>query len=127
MLRDGTALTVATGSVGTPAWQADSRHVFFTATVTSPTGPISKVFRLGAGDPPPRTLSLATALPSAPDLNVQQISPSADGHQLAFIAQAGGRPAVWLMNADGTGVQQLTTYDDERFPYSCSAVAWTPT
>jgi hypothetical protein len=127
MLRDGSSVTVATGDIGLPAWQADSRHVFFTAAVASPSGTLSKVFRLGVGDPPPRTLSLATALPSPTDLDIKQISPSADGHQLAFIAAAAGRPAVWLMNADGTGVTQLTTYDAERFPYSCSAVAWTPT
>ena len=31
------------------------------------------------------------------------------------------------MNADGTGVTQLTEYDASRFPYSCRALAWTRT
>jgi len=59
-------------------------------------------------------------------VDVVSLSPSADGHQLAFISDVGGRPGVWAMNADGTGVTQLTDPDADRFPYSCLAVAWTP-
>ena len=33
---------------------------------------------------------------------------SADGQRIAFTSKRSGRPQIWLMNADGTGLQQLT-------------------
>ena len=52
--------------------------------------------------------------------------PSPDGHQIAFLAGDPGAYELWLMNADGTGLVQLTAYDDAAFPYSVRALAWTP-
>ena len=124
-LRDGTVVTVATGDVSVPAWQADRRHVLFSAVVNSPRGAVSKAFRLTVGDTPPKSLTLTQAMPAAGDLQVQALSPSADGHQLAFTS-AGGPAVLWLMNADGSGLTALTEYDGERFPYSCLAPAWSP-
>jgi len=57
---------------------------------------------------------------------VDALRPSPDGHQLAFVSRSGGPASVWMMNADGTGLTLLTDYDSESFPYSCRAVAWTP-
>jgi Tol biopolymer transport system component len=59
-------------------------------------------------------------------VRVRELSPSPDGHQLAFVGDAGGRTGVWTMNADGTGVTQLTDPGQESFPYSSHGVAWTP-
>jgi Bacterial Ig-like domain len=119
-------LTVATGDVSGPAWQADSRHLVFRAKVAAAGGSLDKAFRLAVGDPPPRSLSAGQGLPSSSDLSVQQVSLSADGHQIAFLADFQGRPAVWLMNADGTGVTRLSAFDPAA-GYSTRALAWTPT
>lgn len=127
LLRDGGPVTVATGQVSTPAWQVDGRHLFFTAVVPTPAGPTSRVFRLGVGDTPPRVLTAAMGMPALPGLQVTSLSPSPDGHQVAFAAETAGHAAVFLMNADGTGVTQLTDYDPTRFPYTATAIAWTPT
>jgi Bacterial Ig-like domain len=125
-LRDGGAVTVAAGDVSAPVWQADRQHVFFTASVPTSTGPVTRAFRFSVSDGSPHALSQAAALPGVPDLESQTLSPSPDGHQLAFLAEVGGRTAVWTMNADGTGVTQLTDADPSRFPYTSSDVAWTP-
>jgi hypothetical protein len=125
-LRDGGVVTVATGPVSTPAWQADRRHVFVTALVDGPGGPVARAFRFAIDDASPKTLGAAQALPGSQDVSVDTLSPSPDGHQLAFVGGGSGQPGVVLMNADGTGVARLTDYDAARFPYSCRAVAWTP-
>jgi len=127
-MRDGgSTVTVATGDVSAPAWQADSRHVFFTAAVRDPLGQTSKLFRFTPGEPPPSELTAAAGLPAAAGVSVGTLSPSPDGRQVAFIS--GSRSAaseVWLMNADGTGLTQLTVFDPDGFPYQCDLVAWTP-
>jgi hypothetical protein len=57
----------------------------------------------------------------------QPAAPSFD-RRLAFVRQAAGRPQLWIMNNDGTGIAQLTfaTYDqDERLPaYGVDAPRW---
>jgi len=126
-LKDGRLVTVATGEVSAPAWQADRQHVFVSASVRTPDGPATKAFRLAIDAGSPAALSPSQGMPSARDVPVQSLSPSPDGHQLAFVSDATGRPSVWLMNADGTGLSQLTAYDAERFPYWCRSVLWTPT
>jgi len=125
-LRDGSVTTVATGPLSPPLWQADRQHLFATAPVTTGAGTVSKVFRfaIGGSAASPRA---ADGLPPDAAVGVSSLSLSSDGHQLAVVSDAGGLPAVWLMNADGTGLTQLTTYDPDDFPYSCQAVGWTPT
>jgi Bacterial Ig-like domain/WD40-like Beta Propeller Repeat len=125
-------LTVAVGEVSGPAWQADSRHLILTAAVPASSGSggtsgrISKAFRLAVGDPPPATLSAAQGMPGSSGLSVTQVSVSPDGHQVAFLAEYQGLPAVWLMNADGTGLARLTQFDSGGLGYSCRDIAWTP-
>lgn len=125
-LRDGNLVKVTTGQVSTPAWQADRQHVFFTAILDTPEGPLTKAFRLPVGDAGSRGPSAAQAMPTGTSVEVSSLSPSADGHQLAFVSDASGRPAVWMMNADGTGLTQLTDADVEQFPYAVQSIAWTP-
>lgn len=126
-LKDGGVVTVATGEVSAPAWQADRRHVLFSAVVSSPDGAVTKAFRLTVGDTPPKELTATMGIPAGGQTQVDALSLSADGHQLAFVSGAGRPSTVWLMNADGSGLTPLTEYDPDRFPYSCKAVAWTPT
>ncbi len=124
-LRDGDTVTVATGQVSDLAWEADSRHLFVTAASTTGGETLTKVFRLAVSAQPPTRLD-GGGMPAG-RLDVLAISPSPDGHQLALIGRSGSGPAsVWLVNADGTGLTQLTRYDQSRFPYTCEMVAWTP-
>ena len=123
-LRDGGAVTVATGPVSAPVWQADRRHVFVTAPAGA--GTLPKAFRFAVDDSSTKTFTAAQGLPGDQGVPVTALSLSADGHQLAFISDTNGLPGVWSMNADGTGVTSLTDYDPVRFPYSCRAVDWTP-
>ena len=39
---------------------------------------------------------------------------SNDGHKLAYISNASGRPNLWIVNVDGTGAQQLIKSDDRQ-------------
>jgi dipeptidyl aminopeptidase/acylaminoacyl peptidase len=39
---------------------------------------------------------------------------SNDGHKLAYISNASGRPNLWIMNVDGTAAQQLIKSDDRQ-------------
>jgi Tol biopolymer transport system component len=122
-------LTVAVGEVSGPAWQADSRHLILTAAVPgsgSSGARVSKAFRLAVGDPPPATLNAAQGMPGSSGLSVSQVSVSPDGHQVAFLADYQGLPAVWLMNADGTALTRLTQFDAGGLGYSCRDIAWTP-
>lgn len=126
-LRDGSNTVVAIGQVSQPQWQADRQHLFVTAPVTLSTGiTVTKVFRFTIGGQPgsPRP---SDGLPSDTAVDVSSFSPSVDGHQVAFISDASGLPSVWLMNADGTGLTQLTGQDGDEFPYAAEGAAWTPT
>jgi hypothetical protein len=125
-LHDGTTTTVATGDVSAPVWEADRQHVAFTAAVPAAGGVVSKAFRFAAGDGGRHALTAAAGLPGGQGVEVSQLSPSPDGHQLAFLSTAGGRRGVWTMNVDGTGLTQLTDPDPNRFSYSCRDVVWTP-
>jgi len=125
-LKDGGVVTVAAGQVSAPIWQADRRHVLFIAVVASQDGPVAKAFRLAVGDPPPKQLTLSQGMPVDRLTQVDALRPSPDGHQLAFVSRSVGPASVWMMNADGSGLTLLTDYDSESFPYSCRAVAWTP-
>lgn len=125
-LRDGSTVTVVTGDVSRPQWQADRQHVVVTAALPTSGGTMTKAFRFAVGDGARHTLNVAAGMPSGPGVQVDQLSPSPDGHQLAFVSSAGGRAGIWTMNADGTGASQLTQPNPDSFPYSCRDVAWTP-
>lgn len=121
----GRTLTVGVGELGPPAWLADSRHLVLSAHVAGPSGPVSRAFRLSALDGSSRPLAYADAIPSPASVPVTDPRPSPDGHTLAFLAPDAGGPQVWEMNADGTGLTRLTSFDPEAFPYSCRALGWT--
>ena len=116
---------VAAGLLEPPAWQ-DPRHLLFTATVPGPAGSQTVIFKRAVTDSAAVPLDPGASLPTGLGAVVSQPRASPDGRQIAFLASgATGAQQVWLMNADGTGLTQLTRYDAEGFPYSCSALAWT--
>ena len=45
---------------------------------------------------------------------VSGITHSHDGHSLAYISTASGRPNLWIMSVDGSGAQQLVTNNDRQ-------------
>lgn len=117
----GAVITVASGDIATPAWLADSTYMAFSARLE--------------GDSRRRIFRLNTALPSAP-LSAQQAlasslpadasdpRPSPDGHQIAFLSATPAGGQIWLMNADGTGLQNLTRFDPDNFPYTGRSLHW---
>lgn len=122
----GSTVTLGTGRVSSPAWQADSRHVFFQAVVGSLSAPVTRVFRRGLDQQAGPLVGAAAGMPSRNDLDVQSFSVSPDGREIAFIGATGGHTSVWSMNTDGTGVVELAGYDPRQFPYSSASLAWTP-
>jgi hypothetical protein len=121
-----TSLTVASGRLSTPSWQADSRSILFTATLPARGSPVTRPFRLTVGDRSTAPLTANLALPTPPGLHVSDLSPSPDGHQIAFLGEVAGSSQVWIMNADGSDPVQLTRFDRVTFPYSAARVTWTP-
>ena len=59
---------------------------------------------------------------------ISGVTHSNDGHKLAYISNASGRPNLWIMNTDGTGAHQLVTSNDRqieaRFTRDDSAVVY---
>jgi hypothetical protein len=124
----GSATTIRSGEVSALAWQADSRHLILGATVNTAAGPLARAFRLSIADASGRPLTADDALPTGDGLDVRDPVPSPDGHQVAFVgsrAASAGRPQLWVLNVDGTGLGPLTSYDAGSFPYSTRAPAWT--
>ncbi len=65
----------------------------------------------------PQSAPLAAPLPVGALLTTTRISGitrSNDGRKLAFISNASGRLNLWIMNADGTGAQQLVISNDRQ-------------
>jgi len=120
----GGAITVARADTTPPRW-LDESHLVFATDVQTPTGTYSRAYRVSALAPGD-VLPPAQRLPATGELDVRDPMPSPDGHQIAFLAGDGGNYELWLMNADGTGLVQLTAYDAAAFPYSVRALAWTP-
>ena len=119
----GTVTTVATGEIVEPAWLADSNYITFSALIPVDGQPRWNVFRINSSLPPLRlTTQLALATTLATDATSPR--PSPDGHQIAFLSGPTSSAQIWLMNADGTGLQRLTTFDARTFPYSCQALHW---
>ncbi len=121
----GATTTVAIGEVDAPRWQADSRHLILSATVSDAGSPHSRPFRVSATEAAARALAADQAIPIPAGAEVRDPLPSPDGHQLAFLQPTPGGDQVWIMNLDGSGFGPLTAYEPVSFPYSCRAPAWT--
>lgn len=105
-----------------------------TAGTPSPSNPLraaaatqsTRIFRRSVGEASSQPLSAANGLPLGAGISVESYSVSADGRQIAFLADYGGKVTVWLMNSDGTGLLQLASADSQLFPYVPNRVGWTP-
>ncbi|MBI4927594.1 MAG: PD40 domain-containing protein [Anaerolineae bacterium] len=95
-----------------PVWSPDSRTVaVVAATTTSPFCPGwtdsvfdgTHIFVVDAES--------GKAQPLLPDGSMGSIDPtwSPDGSQLAFVSNRSGAPAIWAVNADGSGLRQITS------------------
>jgi TolB protein len=123
MNADGSAQTRLT--FGAPlqprlAWSPDGARIAFSAPVGAPLPPdILRLYTVAAGGGPASPLTAVTA-PEADH------SPawSPDGRQLAFVrtrSGAGGSAEVYVVNADGGGLRNLTNNAvDDTYP------AWSP-
>ena len=76
-----------------------SRKVTDPHSVTSPAGPASQ--------PLPVEALLTTT-------RIAGVAHSVDGHRLAYISSASGRPNLWTMNLDGSGATQLIRSNDRQ-------------
>ena len=119
----GAVTSVATGEIAEPAWLADSNYITFSALIQVDGQARWRVFRINASLPTPRlTPQLALAGILAADATGPR--PSPDGHQIAFLSGPAASAQIWLMNADGSGLQRLTGFDAGTFPYSCRGLHW---
>jgi len=119
----GLVTTVAMAEIDQPTWLADSNYVTFSARIDLGTRLGWRVFRVNASLPPAR-LTPQLALGGSLDADATSPRPSPDGHQIAFLSGPPEGAQIWLMNADGTGLQRLTGYDAGSFPFSCRSLHW---
>lgn len=122
----GSTVSLAKGDVSSPTWQADSNHVFFQAVVQGANGTEAKIFEGGLDETSPATLSAGGGMPGQGGIVPGSFSVSPDGREIAFLTASDGRTDLWWMNTDGTGVARLAAFGVKNFPYSCTAVGWTP-
>jgi hypothetical protein len=115
--------TVATGTIATPAWLANSSDLTFSARLVSAGKAQWRIFRVNTALAPGQ-LTAADAIGPAGDADAFLPQPSPDGHQIAFLVGALESAQIWLMNADGTGQSRLTGFDSTAFPYSCRFLHW---
>jgi hypothetical protein len=115
--------TIATGEIADPVWLANSSDVAFSARLVEAGKSQWRIFRVNTALAPGR-LTAAAAIGPVGDADAFLPQPSLDGHQIAFLVGAPESAQIWLMNADGTGVTQLTGFDAAAFPYSCRALHW---
>ncbi len=113
---DGTGLAQATSGEGaefTPAWSPDGTHIALTATGQAGSPPGIFILDIATGEMHPITANpYAGYLDKEPDY-------SPDGEQIVFVrdrqlVEAGGSKdlaALFVVNADGSGLRQLTPWE----------------
>jgi Tol biopolymer transport system component len=99
--RQLTHLAAADGNAQVPAWSRDGRQIAFQSN-----GPGAHLAHIWTAD---LAGSAAHRLASHSEPYLDE-TPSwfPDGRRLAFQSDRTGRMEVWVMNADGTGVRQIT-------------------
>src|SRR6266542_3019965 len=89
---------------GHPAWSPDGRTIAFSGQ--------TDVFVMAATGGPSRKLTDCGAIPDCIDALDPTWSP--DGRLIVFeVERDGGRRSLYLMNADGTGLRQLSFHNDD--------------
>ncbi len=87
-----------------PAWSPDGRTIAFSGQ--------TDVFVMAATGGPSRKLTDCGAIPDCIDALDPTWSP--DGRLIVFeVERDGGRRSLYLINADGTGLRQLTFHNDD--------------
>ena len=129
MNTDGSDKTLLTHtfhwSEGQPNWSEDGASLFYRRTPQNPLVQHGEIWTLGieksAADPLNPDTHAVLATPG--DIRYPTVSP--DGRQVAFragdLVEANGDEELYVMNADGTDVRQLTHNSDFD-----SAPAWSP-
>ena len=101
-IQNGATRTLYTqndGLVSSPAFSADGRTIYFTASQQGN----PDVYSLPANAAPgtaPLQLTKSAAIDTEP-------SPSPDGKTVAFVSDRSGRPQIYLMDADGGNIRPL--------------------
>jgi TolB protein len=117
MNADGTnVLPVTThGRAWSPAWSPDATHIAF-AKFGENSDVLAEIYVIDADGSHPRNLSnRTTALEYSPAW-------SPDGQRIAFQSNRHALPnaccetSIYVMNADGSNVQRLTTNSDDAYP-----------
>lgn len=94
-----TLYTQNDGLVSSPAFSADGRMIYFTASQQGNPDVYSLSASASAGTAPVQ-LTKSRAIDTEP-------SPSPDGQTVAFVSDRSGRPLIYLMDADGGNVRPL--------------------
>jgi Tol biopolymer transport system component len=129
MRADGSDKTLLTHtfhwSEGQPNWSGDGRSLFYRRTPQNPLVQHGEIWSLdieaSAGHPTDPATRSVLATPG--DIRYPTVSP--DGTEIAFragdLVEANGDEEIYVMNADGSDVRQLTANADFD-----SAPAWSP-
>jgi TolB protein len=103
---DARALTRGQNRFEGPAWSPDGSRLLVTANVDRTTAFLHTL---------PLDGSSSTAITTARSGSAHGGSWSPDGRQIAFYSQVSGNSEVYVMNADGTGIRNLTNHPSRDF------------
>ena len=90
-----------------PEWSPDGTQLVFTSP--SPSSRLAQVYRIDADG------SGLTQLTHGTDIDAGSASWSPDGSKIVLARAGSGEYAIWVMNADGSGLERLT---DEVYDHS---------
>ncbi|MFN2465577.1 MAG: Ig-like domain-containing protein [Candidatus Dormibacteria bacterium] len=110
----------------TLAWSADGGSVFAAGIAPGSEQPL---LERALAQPVAGQAAGFSVIKGSQPADSEPAAPSFD-RRIAFVRQAAGRPQLWIMNNDGTGISQLTfaTYDmDERLlAFGVAMPRWSP-
>lgn len=89
------------GTNSAPSWSPDGSQIMFSSSMQGN----PELFAVDANGNRPKRLTFATGASTSPAWNPKT------GQTVAFISDRGGIPKLFLMNADGTNIQQLDLPD----------------
>jgi TolB protein len=95
-----TVLPDPTSPFSAPEWSSDGTQVVFTSP--SPSSHLGQVYRIDADG------SGLTQLTDGTDIDADSASWSPDGSKIVMKRAGNAEYAIWIMNADGSGLERLT-------------------
>lgn len=107
------------GPIWEPSWSRDGRRVSFGA------GPGFDIYTMDLASGEAKQLTIDVSPEGESRLTANDTDPawSADGSQLAFVSDRSGTRQIFVMNADGSGVRQVTDGTTEAL----NPAPWWPT